>query len=115
VFIQQGGRNQHKDICEALELFAHDVMPEFKAREIEREKQKQADLAPYIEKAMARKQAIKPMRDEEIPVYIALGRKVAEEGTGTERQKQNAKLWADAAKVTLGDPGRHGSKTSATS
>jgi hypothetical protein len=115
VFIQQGGRNRHKDICEALELFAKDVMPEFKAREIEREKHKQEELAPYIEKAMARKQAMKPMRDEEIPVYVALGRKIAEEGTGTERQKQNAKLWADAAKVTLGDPKRHGTKTSATS
>ena len=42
---------------------------------------------------------------------IALGRQVAEEGTGTERQKENAKLWADAAKVTLSDPTRHGGKT----
>ena len=107
MFIQQGDRNKHKDICEALELFASDVMPEFKAREITREKQKQEELAPYVEKAMARKRAMKPMRDEEIPVFVALGRKVAEEGSGTERQKQNAKLWADAAKVTLGDPLRH--------
>src|SRR6266481_1686452 len=108
VFIQQGGRNQHEYICEALELFAKDVMPEFRAREIEREKPKQAELAPYVEKAMARKQMTKSMRDEDIPVHIALGRKIAEEGTGTERQKQNAKLWADAAKVTLSDPDRHG-------
>src|SRR6266851_257677 len=85
VFIQQGGKNQHEHICESLELFAKDVMPEFRAREIEREQQKQAELAPYIEKAMARKTAMTPMRDEEIPVYVALGRKVAEEGTGTER------------------------------
>ena len=42
VFIQQGGRNKHEHICEALELFASDVMPEFKAREIERAKQKAA-------------------------------------------------------------------------
>ena len=90
-------------------------MPEFRAREIEREKKKQEELAPFIAKAMARKQAMAPMQDEEIPVYVALGRKVAEEGTGTERQKQNAKLWADAAKVTLSDPARHGSKTTATS
>jgi hypothetical protein len=48
---------------------------------------------------MARKQAMKPMREEEIQVYGALGRKVAEESTGTGRQKQNSKLWADAAKV----------------
>ena len=88
-------------------------MPEFRAREIEREKRKQAELAPYVEKAMARKRAAAPMPDEEIPIYIALGRKVAEEGTGTERQKQNAKLWADAAKVTLSDAGRHGSNTPA--
>jgi hypothetical protein len=115
VFIQQGGRNRHADICEALELFARDVMPEFRQREIAREQRKQEELAPYIEKAMARKRATAPMRDEEIPVYIALGRKVAEEGTGTERQQQNAKLWADAAKVTLSDPARHGAKTPATS
>ena len=77
------------------------------------EHRKQAELAPHIEQAMARKKALTPMRDEEIPVYVALGRKVAEEGTGTERQQQNAKLWADAAKVTLGDPDHHGSKTPA--
>ena len=112
VFIQQGGRNRHAHICEALELFAKDVMPEFRAREIEREKRKQVELAPYIEKAMARKPAVRDMRDEEIPVYVALGRKIAEEGSGTERQKQNAKLWADAAKVTLSDPLRHNPKAS---
>src|SRR5580658_1749057 len=72
VFIQQGGRNEHRDICEALELFAAEVMGEFKAREIAREAQKQQELAPYIAKAMARKQAMAPMRDEEIPVYVAL-------------------------------------------
>jgi hypothetical protein len=112
VFIQQGGRNKHEHICEALELFAKEVMPEFRQREIAREKRKQDELAPYVEKAMARKQAMKPMRDEEIPVFVALGRKVAEEGTGTERQKQNAKLWPDAAKVTLSDPLRHNPKAS---
>jgi hypothetical protein len=89
-------------------------MPEFRAREIEREMKKQQELAPFIEKAMARKNAMPAMRDEEIPVYVALGRKVAEEGTGTERQKQNAKLWADAAKVTLSDATRHGGKTAAS-
>ena len=31
----------------------------------------------------------------------------------TERQKQNAKLWADAAKVTLSDPLRHNPKAGA--
>src|SRR6202012_4048117 len=35
-FIQQGGRNTHEHICEALELFGAYVMPDFKAREAER-------------------------------------------------------------------------------
>jgi len=107
VFIQQGGRNQHRHICESLELFAKDVMPEFKAREIERAKRKEAELAPYVEKAMARKRGMKPMTDAEIPVFTALGRKVAEEGTATERQKASAKAWADAAKVAAADPDKH--------
>ena len=42
-----------------------------------------------------------------------MSRSVAEEGTGSERQNQNAELWANAAKVTLSDPTRHGTKTPA--
>ena len=113
VFIQQGGRNRHDHICEALELFASDVMPEFKAREAKRAADKQAELAPYIAKAMARKPARPALRDEDIPVFVALGRRIAEQGGGTERQKQNAELWKEAAKVTLTDPARHGGKTAA--
>ena len=30
VFIQQAGNNKHEHICESLEIFARDVMPEFK-------------------------------------------------------------------------------------
>ena len=108
VFIQQGGRNQHSHICEALELFAREVMPEFKARAGEREAKKRAELAPYVEAAMARKRKMAPLADADIPVYIALGRKIAEDGLGTERQKTNAKLWEKAAQVTLNDPLRHG-------
>ena len=55
VFIQQGGNNLHEHICEDLELFAKDVMPEFKAEEEARLRKKNEELAPYIEAAMARK------------------------------------------------------------
>jgi alkanesulfonate monooxygenase SsuD/methylene tetrahydromethanopterin reductase-like flavin-dependent oxidoreductase (luciferase family) len=99
IFIQQGGRNTHEHICESLELFAAEVMPEFKAREAERAAAKAAELAPYIELAMARKQRMAAMKDSEIPVYVALGRKIAESGGGTERQRANAKAWEAAAKV----------------
>jgi hypothetical protein len=77
-FIQQGGRNKHEHICEALELFAKEVMPEFKAKEAERVKKKAEDLAPYVEKAMKRKKFMKPLADAEIPKVVALGRQIAE-------------------------------------
>jgi alkanesulfonate monooxygenase SsuD/methylene tetrahydromethanopterin reductase-like flavin-dependent oxidoreductase (luciferase family) len=103
-FLQQGGRNKHEHICEALELFAAEVMPEFKARAAEREARKMTDLAPYIEQAMARKRRIPVLADEQIPSFIALGRKIAEEGKMTEQQRLNQQRWAAAAEVTLEDP-----------
>jgi len=79
-FIQQAGRNQHQDICDALTLFATEVMPEFKAREPERVAKKTAELAPYVEAAFKRKAWMKPLADDEIPKVVALGRQVAETG-----------------------------------
>jgi alkanesulfonate monooxygenase SsuD/methylene tetrahydromethanopterin reductase-like flavin-dependent oxidoreductase (luciferase family) len=54
IFIQQGGNNRHEDICSSLELFAKKVQPDFKARHEARAKKKAEELAPYIEKAMAK-------------------------------------------------------------
>jgi alkanesulfonate monooxygenase SsuD/methylene tetrahydromethanopterin reductase-like flavin-dependent oxidoreductase (luciferase family) len=54
VFIQQGGRNRHADICSSLELFADRVMPDFKARHDARAQKKAEALAPYVAQAMAR-------------------------------------------------------------
>ena len=73
-FIQQGGRNRHDHICEALELFASEVMPEFQAREASRQQRKMEELAPFIEKAMARKARMAPLSDPEIPTFTALGK-----------------------------------------
>jgi alkanesulfonate monooxygenase SsuD/methylene tetrahydromethanopterin reductase-like flavin-dependent oxidoreductase (luciferase family) len=113
VFIQQGGRNRHDHICQSLELFAAEVMPEFRERETARAEAKQRELAPYVEKALARKQRMSAMADADIPVFVALGRKVAEDGGGTERQKANAKAWAEAAKVAASDPDRHSADAAA--
>jgi hypothetical protein len=46
-------------------------MPEFVEGREEREANKAKDLAPYIEAAMARKQVMKPLADDEIPVVSA--------------------------------------------
>ena len=71
IFMQQAGRNRHEHICESLELFAAEVMPEFKARVAEREARKAAALAPFIEAALARKDWMKPLADDEIPIVRA--------------------------------------------
>ena len=75
-FIQQGGRNKHEHICEALELFASDVMPEFKENEEKREKEKMEELAPYLAQAMERKKWMPQFKDEDIPEVEALGRQI---------------------------------------
>ncbi len=77
--------NKHEHICESLVIFTAEVMPEFKARETEREARKEEELAPYIEAAMARKQYMKMPADDEIPVFPALGRSVIEDDVGTDK------------------------------
>jgi alkanesulfonate monooxygenase SsuD/methylene tetrahydromethanopterin reductase-like flavin-dependent oxidoreductase (luciferase family) len=71
IFLQQAGRNRHDHICEALELFAAEVMPAFKARTAKREAEKAEELAPHIAAAMARKKWLAPLVDDEIPVVKA--------------------------------------------
>lgn len=73
VFIQQGGKNKHADICASLELFASRVMPEFHAVEEERQRRKMAELQPFIEEAFKRKEYLAPLRDSEIPEVPAYG------------------------------------------
>lgn len=78
-FIQQAGRNKHEHICDAIELFASEVMPEFKEREAAREEKKMAELKPYLDAAMERKIKMTELSDDEIPEFISIGRKVSEE------------------------------------
>ena len=103
-FIQQGGRNRHEHICEALELFAGEVMGEFKAREAERAARKAEALAPFVEAALARKTAMKPLADDEIPPVIALGRQIAQEAerSGAPAPPANPRqaAWREAAKAS---------------
>jgi alkanesulfonate monooxygenase SsuD/methylene tetrahydromethanopterin reductase-like flavin-dependent oxidoreductase (luciferase family) len=71
ILMQQAGRNKHEHICEALELFAKDVMPELTKGRDEREANKAKELAPYVEAALARKQRLEPLRKNEVPVVRA--------------------------------------------
>jgi len=45
ILLNQAGRNRHEDICESLELFAAEVMPEFNERHMLQEQWKAEVLA----------------------------------------------------------------------
>jgi alkanesulfonate monooxygenase SsuD/methylene tetrahydromethanopterin reductase-like flavin-dependent oxidoreductase (luciferase family) len=64
-FVLQAGRNKHEHICESLELFGKEVIPEFAARREAAEAEKAERLAPAVEAALARRQ---PAR-EAVPGY----------------------------------------------
>ncbi len=49
ILLNQAGKNTHEDICESLELFAREVMPEFHEREPEHQAWKRAVLAGELE------------------------------------------------------------------
>ncbi len=71
ILLQQAGRNPHDQICEALELFAAEVLPEFKAKAAAREEMKARELEPFIAAALARKKGLRPLADHEIPIVRA--------------------------------------------
>jgi len=78
VFIQQGGRNKHEHICEALKLFADKVMPALKADQAARDARKAKELAPFIAAALKRKKRLLPVAPSAIPTVSAYGRSVVQ-------------------------------------
>jgi len=55
IFVMQAGNNRHDDICDSIELFGREVLPEFKERDEAIVAAKAKRLEPVIEAAMARK------------------------------------------------------------
>ena len=84
ILMQQAGKNAHQHIMESLELFAREVMPEFKADAEERQAKKDAALAPYLEAALQRKERMPEIAKAEVPIVPA-SRKKAE--TMQDREK----------------------------
>lgn len=90
VFIQQAGMNRHEDICEALELFADKVLPDFKARDIEQSNLKNERLADTIHAADDRKPEI--TSHSNIPIvdsYPVLKKKLEENVTETDAEEMS--------------------------
>src|SRR6516162_1279836 len=105
-FIQQGGKNRHDHICQSLELFAREVLPEFDEREEARARRKRQELTPFLEQAMMRKEKMAPLAEDRIPSFVALGRQVAETEQLTPEQAAARRRMLAAAQVTLEDPAK---------
>ena len=60
-----------------MELFAAEVLGDFAERKDTREARKAEELAPFVEKALGRKEWMRPLADDEIPVHEAYGNTVA--------------------------------------
>ena len=56
IFVMQAGPNRHEHICESIELFASEVMPEFAQRADEADARRAERFAPAIEAALARRE-----------------------------------------------------------
>ncbi len=80
IFLQQVGRNRHDHICASLQLFADELMDDFTVDEPAREAAKAAELAPFIDAALARKRWMTPLPDDEIPVVEAAVKKAQTSG-----------------------------------
>jgi alkanesulfonate monooxygenase SsuD/methylene tetrahydromethanopterin reductase-like flavin-dependent oxidoreductase (luciferase family) len=76
ILMQQCGKNRHEHICESLELFGEAVLPRFKVAEEKRRTDKERELAPYIEAALARKKFMPALADDEITVIPASVKRV---------------------------------------
>jgi alkanesulfonate monooxygenase SsuD/methylene tetrahydromethanopterin reductase-like flavin-dependent oxidoreductase (luciferase family)/putative sterol carrier protein len=68
IFVMQAGDNKHEHICESIELFGKEVLPEFAERRDKREAEKQERLAEACEKAIARRSP--PRRSD--PNYVIM-------------------------------------------
>ena len=52
-------------------MFAAEVLPRFQPKQAAKADAKTAELAPYIEAALARKTFMRPLSEDEIPVVRA--------------------------------------------
>ena len=75
IFLNQAGKNRHEHICESLELFAREVMPEFHGLEAEHEAWKQKVLTGEI---LLEEIDTQPFRDRYGPNSVQITKTAAE-------------------------------------
>jgi alkanesulfonate monooxygenase SsuD/methylene tetrahydromethanopterin reductase-like flavin-dependent oxidoreductase (luciferase family) len=96
IFVMQAGKNRHEHICESLELFGREVLPEFAERDEAQVKAKADRLAPAIEAAMARKVDDAPRLPDGYH-FPAMPRKWADESGSVEMKEWLDKFADDRA------------------
>lgn len=69
ILLQQAGNYEHGAICESLELFAQEVMPEFKEREVISRARRREALAPYVAAALERTAVTKSVPSPAVETY----------------------------------------------
>jgi alkanesulfonate monooxygenase SsuD/methylene tetrahydromethanopterin reductase-like flavin-dependent oxidoreductase (luciferase family) len=80
IFLQQSGTYKHEQICESMELFAKEVLPEFKEREILHQKVKQEQLDPFIRAAQQNVKKLENMKNiQPVEAYPLLWKKMSTE------------------------------------
>ncbi len=81
IFVMQAGKNRHEDICESLERFGTEILPEFREREEKGAAAKAESWRPIIEAAMARRPADPPPVADDY-VIRAIPKQLVEAGVG---------------------------------
>lgn len=97
IMMQQSGRNRHEHICESLEIFAKTVMPQLHDGEEARQRKKMAELEPFIDAALRRKERMPEIDPKDIAGIKA---------TGVRRQEETGLDYATGG--TYADPTRGG-------
>jgi alkanesulfonate monooxygenase SsuD/methylene tetrahydromethanopterin reductase-like flavin-dependent oxidoreductase (luciferase family)/putative sterol carrier protein len=84
IFVMQAGRNRHEHICESLELFGAEVLPEFAARADEADRALDGRLAPAVQAALARREPARETDPEYVILPTASGPAPTRVGAGAE-------------------------------
>jgi alkanesulfonate monooxygenase SsuD/methylene tetrahydromethanopterin reductase-like flavin-dependent oxidoreductase (luciferase family) len=106
ILVAQAGRNRHEHICEALELFADQVLPRFAGGREEREAAKADRLAHAVTAAMGRRRS-DPPRDTTAYVVSPAGELVpagapqAPRLGAAGRSEAARRRWRDAGQAAL--------------
>lgn len=73
ILLQQSGNYRHEHICESMELFAKEVLPQFKDRETIHEREKFNQLAPFLALAQNNIQRLENMKEvPPVPAFPVL-------------------------------------------